>query len=353
MKEKHLYIYAGIFVFLMLIYFVTKPRHTSVNVDEIVQTIVIGVAKEDVKNIEVYKQTTSDKPIQMIFTQREDQWYIPTKYGCKAQKSRIDRLLDDILEMTGKVRSSDPKHFDSYKISDEQGLHLILKDETNKPLANLIIGKRAEDYNSGFVRFGGKEKVYAVDKNLLSSLGVYGEIDTLSQFNHSSFIDLQAVNQDAGKLEMIAVVDKGKELVIKKVEKQVEMTNPDSTKGTRTEYEWVLLKGPRETKLDQREVSNFINAVTKIYAQEVVDRMGNTLGDFDKVGRYGFGRPTSYIVFKPKDKSQENVIFGKEFEKDKGFYMNVQYDGLVYKVNKSNVDRILKWVDDLPKKLAK
>jgi len=353
MKEKHLYLFAGVFVVLLLIYFVTKPRHTSVNLDEIVQTIVIGIAKEDVKNIEVYKETGSQKPIQMLFAQREGQWYIPTKFNCKAQKSRIDRLLDDLLEMTGKVRSSDPKHFETYQISDEKGIHLLLKDEANKPLANLIIGKKGEDYNSGFVRFGNKEKVYAVDKNLLSSLNVNGEIDTLSRFKDDTFVDLQAVNQDQSKLEIVGIVDKGKEMVIKKKEKQVEITNPDSTKGTRTEYEWVLLRGAKETRLDQKEVTNFLNTVTKISAQEVVDRMGNSLGDFDKPSRYGMARPSSYIVFKAAGKQQENVLFGKEYEKDKGFYMNVQYDGLVYKVAKSNVDRIVKWVEDLPKKTAR
>lgn len=353
MKEKHLYLFAGVFVVLLLIYFVTKPRHTSVNLDEIVQAIVIGMAKDDVKNIEVYKETTSQKPIQMVFAQREGQWYIPTKFNSKAQKSRVDRLLDDVLEMTGKVRSSDPKHLETYQISDEKGIHLLLKDEANKPLANLIIGKKGEDYNSGFVRFGGKEKVYAVDKNLLSSLSITGEIDTLSRFKDDSFVDLQAVNQDQAKLEIVGIVDRGKELVIKKKAKQVEITNPDSTKGTKTEHEWVLLKGQKETRLDQKEVTSFLNTVTKIYAQEVVDRMGNTLGDLDKASRYGMTRPVSYLVFKPQEKQQENVIFGKEYEKDKGFYMQVQYDGLVYKVAKSNVDRIFKWVEDLPKKVVK
>ena len=118
MKEKHLYMFAGVFVFLLIVFFITKPRHKGVNIDELVQTIVM-VSKEDIKNIEVYKQTEGDQPIQMLFTQKDDKWYIPTKYNCKAQKSRIDRLLSDVVEMTGKVRSSDPKHFETYKISDE------------------------------------------------------------------------------------------------------------------------------------------------------------------------------------------------------------------------------------------
>lgn len=353
MKEKHLYIFAGVFVFLMLIYLVTKPRHTSVNIDEIVQTIIIGIAKEDVKNIEVYKQTTSDKPIQMIFAQREDQWYIPTRYNCKAQKSRIDGLLTNVLEMTGKVRSSDPKHFETYQIGDDQGIHLLLKDEVNKPLANLIIGKKGEDYNSGFVRFSGKEKVYAIDKNLLSSLNIYGEVDTLTKFNDNNFVDLQSVDQNKDNLELIGLVANGKELVIKVNEKEVEVTNADSTKTTKKEREWVLLKRQKETKLDQKEVDKFLQDVTKIRGQEVVDRIGNSLGDYNKPAKYGFNRPTHYIVFQKPQKEREVVLFGNEYEKDKGFYMNVQYDGLVYKIIKSNYDKIFKWIEELPRKEKK
>ncbi|MFH1941191.1 MAG: DUF4340 domain-containing protein, partial [bacterium] len=246
MEEKHLKIFAGVFVLLFVLYFVTKPRHTGVNLDELVQSIVIGVSKNDVKAVEVYKESTSDQPIQMSFALQGDQWHIPTRFNCKAQKNRMERLLDDVLEMTGKVRSSDPKHFGQYKIADEQGIHLLLKDEANKTLANLIIGKRAEDYNSGFVRFAGKEKVYAVDKNLLSTLNINGDIDTLSQFKDNSFIDLQAVNQDRQELEMVGMVVDRKEMVIKKIEKEVEVVAEDSTRAKELKKVWVLVRGNSE-----------------------------------------------------------------------------------------------------------
>jgi len=357
MKEKQLYIFAGVFVFLLIVYFITKPRHAGVNLDELVQNVVIGVSKEDVKNIEVYKETDSE-PIRMIFTQNEDKWYIPTKYNCKAQKSRIDRLINDVLEMTGKVRSSDPKHFETYKIADRQGIHLLLKDEANKPLANLVIGKRGEDYSSGFVRFVGKDKVYAVDKNLLSSLNIYGEIDTLTQLKEDNFVDLQSVEQDQEKLELVGLVANGKELVVKQIEKEIEVMNNDSTMMTKTEKEWVLVKRDKEIQLDKKEVDNFLRDVTKIRGQEVVDRIGGTggamsLGDLNKPARYGVNRPTHYIVFQQPEKEREVVLFGKEYEKDKGYYMHVQYDGLVYKLVKSTYDKIFKWIDDLPKKVKK
>ncbi len=361
MKERQLYIFAGVFVGLLIIFliinFAMKQKYKGVNVDDLVQTVVFGVSKDDIKNIEVYKETGSDQPVRMVFTENQGNWYISSKYNCKAQKSRIDGLLNNVLEMTGKVRSSDLGHFETYKISDAQGIHLLLKDEANKPLANLVIGKKGEDYNSGFVRFGGKEKVYAVDKNLLSSLNVYGEVDTLTRFNDNNFVDLQAVDQDKDKLELVALVANRNELVIKQNKKEVEVTNPDSTRTTKTEKEWVLLKGPKEIRLDQKEVDNFLRDVTKIRAQEVVDRISSggaiSLSDLNKPARYGVDRPTHYIVFQQSEKEREMILFGKEYEKDKGFYMLVRYDGLVYKLVKITYDKIFKWVDDLPKKVQK
>ena len=73
----------------------------------------------------------------------------------------------------------------------------------------------------------------------------------------------------------------------------------------------------------------------------------------NKRGKYGMRRPNRYLVFKAPDKDQENILFGKEYEKDKGYYMYVQKDGLFYKVTKSNYDKIFKWKDDLPTKTAK
>jgi hypothetical protein len=357
MKEKHLYIFAGVFVGLLIVFFIInfamKQKYKGVNVDELVQNVVFGISKDDIKNIEVYKETGKEQPVKMTFTQQDNNWYISTKYNCKAQKSRIDGLLNNVLEMTGTVRSSDPKHFENYDISDAQGIHLLLKDEANKPMANLVIGKKGDDYNSGFVRFGGKEKVYAVDKNLLSSLNIYGEIDTLSRFNDNNFVDLQAVDKDKDKLELVGLVSNGKELVIKKNEKEVEVTNADSTKSTKKETEWVLVKGTKEIPLDQKEVDNFLRDVTKIRAQEVVDRIGSSLGDLNKPGKYGVNRPAYYIVFQEPQKEREFVLFGNEYEKDKGYYMLVRDDGLVYKLVKSTYDKIFKWMDELPKKEKK
>lgn len=354
MKEKQLYIFAGVFVVLLLLFFITKPRHTSVNVDELVQTIVFGVAKEDVKNIEIYKEAGTEQPIKMVFAEQNGQWHIPTRFNSKAQKSRIDRLLDEVLELTGKVRSSDPKHFETYQITDAQGIHLLLKDEANKPLANLVLGKKGEDSNSGFVRFGGKEKVYAVDKNLLASLNIYGEIDTLSQFKDDVFVDLQAVDRDKDKLGLIALLHEGKQMIVKKVEKDVEVTNPDSTTTTKKEEQWVLATGNKEIELDPKEVDNFIRDVTKIRAEKVVDRINNPLDEMNKNSRYGISQRSSAVVFQDKEtKEQNNVIFGKEYEKDKGYFMYVQYDGLIYHVSKSNYDKIVKWVEELPKKVKK
>ena len=350
MEEKHLKILAGVFIFLFIVYFVTKPRHTGVNVDEFVQSIIIGVSKSDIKTVEVYKETASEQPVQMVFNHIEDRWVISTHFSAKAQTSRMDRLLDDLLEMTGNVRSSDPKHFETYKITDEQGIHLLIKDEANKTLANLIIGKKADDFNTGFVRFAGKEKVYSVDKNILSDLNIFGDIDTLSRFQQKNFVELQAVDQNKDDLEMVGLSARGKEVVIKKVEKEVEFIAEDSSKAMRIETEWILVRGDREIDLKQSEVDNFFQDVAKIRAQEVIDRIGNSFQDMNKSSRYGFRRPTHYIMFKKPETPQQNVLFGKEYEKDKGYYFNVQYDGLVYKITKSTYDRIFDWIDELPKK---
>lgn len=353
MKREHLYYLAGTFVVLLLIAILTKPRHQSVNVDELVQTIIYGVSKDDIKGIEIYKESSEDKPIRMELKKEDDTWHLVTRFNCKAQESTINRLLDNLLEMTGRVRSDDPKHLEKYKITDEQGIHLILKDEAGKPLANLIFGKKGEDYNTGFVRFAGKNKVYFVDKNILSNLSIYGDIDTLTVLKDRSFIDLQAVKRDKKELELVALVKNGKQMVVKKVQREVEVEQ-DSTKTTKKEDVWVLVQGKKELDLDKNQVNRFLNDVTSIRATEVIDRVGNSLADYNKSAKYGFLRAKNAVVFKKKGSdAQENVVFGKEYEKDKGYYMNVQYDGLVYKVSKSTFDRIFKWMDDLPKKVKK
>ena len=39
MKEKQLKIFAGVFLGLLIVYFISKPRHTGVDLDEFVERI--------------------------------------------------------------------------------------------------------------------------------------------------------------------------------------------------------------------------------------------------------------------------------------------------------------------------
>ena len=348
MDRKFLQKLAIVFVVLLAVYLVTIPRNKGVNVDELVNNVVWGFSAEDVSSIEIYKET-GEKAATIQLSKIEGEWRVLSHYNAKGNKSKIDRLLTDVLEMTGKVRSEDQKHLDTYKIGDTQGVHMVLKDESEKPLANLIIGKRSEDTNSGFVRVSGFDKVYAVDKNLLSSLSISGEVDTLSRLKQTPWVELQAVDKKAEDYTEVALVSGSKNVQVRKVQRTREETVGDSTVSKEV-TEWALVKGKREIDLDQKEINNFFRDIGKIRATEVVDQISNSLMQMGKVNEYGFGRPKHYIVFQRADGTRENVIFGKPYDEDKGYYIETQDDGLVYKLSKYNFEKVTKWVDDLPKK---
>lgn len=350
MKEKNLKIFAAVFVALLIIFLITKPQRSGVNIEELVQHIIIGVAKEDIQTIEIYKQTdNAENQIAMTFHKQGDQWRILTHLNCKAKNNKINTLLNDLLDMTGKVRSSDPNHHEQYKITDLQGIHVLLKDEADKTLANLIFGKKPEDTNSSFVRFAGNDKVYFGDKDILSDINIYSGFDTLTSFKKENFIDLQAVDKDEDDITIIGLVSGNTQRIIKKVEREVEVTKDDSTTTTEKKNIWVLLQKDNEIDLDQKEVDKFVRAVTSISAQELVDRIGGSFSDINKSARYGLQRSRKLLVFKKDEESkQQNVIFGKQYEDDKGYYMQVQYDeGLVYKIVKNKYEKIFEWIDKL------
>lgn len=356
MKEKEIKIFAGVFIVLLLLFFLTKPRHSSVNIDEFVQTILIGVAKEDVASIEVYKQLDPENKAQMLLVRDEtDNWRVATKFNAKGSKSKIDGLLDDLIEMTGKVRDDNVGHHEMYEVTDAQGIHLLLKDESGKPLGNLIFGKKGEDSGSGFVRIADREKVYFADKDILSKLSIYSAIDTLTKFKDQSFVDLKAIDQKKEDVFEVAVAKNGTQRYAKRLEREVEEQVDDSTTTTKKEDYWVLVKGNQEVELDKSEVNKMLGDVTSVYASEVVDKIGQSLNDLNKPQTYGLNlrNPRNYLVFKNKEGKQTNIIFGKEYEADKGYYMYVQEDGLIYEVSKYNYDKIVKWADDLPEKVKK
>lgn len=354
MKQKTLYYLAATFFVLLILYFVTKPDLTTTNIDDIIQSIIIGVSQDDVSNIEIYKES-SDKKIEMKFSRAEDTWRIPTHFAAKAKKTDVERIIKDVLEMQGKVRATGENFFDQFKIRDEQGLHILLKDDTEKVLANIIVGKKGEDYGTCFVRFAGKEKIFSGDKNLLSSIKVYGDADTLSVFKQSSFVDLTAVDYQADELETIAVLKGNQELVVKKIEKEVEEEKSDADSAAtepvmKKVNEWVIEKGSTQIEIDQKEAEKFVNEVRKITASKVVDRVGQTLGDLNKSAKYGFNKSRDGIIYLKNGNNRVQCVFGNEYEKDKGRYFQNGEDGLVYEVTQANIDKYFKWIEELPKK---
>ncbi len=353
MKEKHLKMMAVIFAALLVIYFISKPGSRGVNIENLVQTILYGVSENDVRHIEIYKLAGSEKSARMEFARLDEQWHIMTRYQCKAQNRKVEQLIADLIEMTGMVRSEDARHHPSFEITDGMGVHVLLKDQSDRTLANLVFGKAPEDPGHSFVRFAGQDRVYFADKNILSSLGIHGSADTLTVLNAESFVDLQAVSQDKNMLDMAAVVQNGKELLIRKTEKEVEVTR-DTVTTTEMKKEWVLARGERELDLDQSEVDSFFRNAASIRATRVVDRIDQrTMGAGNKMRQYGLERPSHYIVFKEPDKPQQNVIFGSATADQSGYFMLVQSDGLLYEVSKTVFDNIFKWVDDLPEKAVK
>ncbi|MBN1349475.1 DUF4340 domain-containing protein [candidate division KSB1 bacterium] len=349
-----LYVFASIFLVLLVVYFVTKPKPASTNIDEIQQSIVIGVSLDDVKNIEIYKEK-ADKKIEMRFTKQDGKWYIPTHFNCNGNASRIEQIIKDMLEMQGKVQATGEHLFDRFEIDDHQGIHILLKDEADKALANLIIGKKGEDYGTSFVRFAGRDKIFSADKNIISTLRIYGEVDTLTTFKVNNFVNLTAVEFEKDDLVTIGLVQKGKGITLKREtrEVKVETTEADSVSAEpemKSENFWAITE-PRRIELDQKEVEKCLNDIRRISGQKVVDRIGdNLLTDSGKYSTYGLNNPTGYIAFFTEDGSRTDVRFGREFEKDKGYYFMNQNDGLVYEVTKFNYDRIFKWIKDLPEK---
>ncbi len=352
MKQKTLYYLAGTFFVLFIIYIISKPSMTTTNIDEIVQSIVIGVDLESVGNVEIYKES-GDKKIEMKFAKNGDVWRMPTLFNAKARKSDVELIIKDVLEMQGKVRATGANYFDQFKVNDNQGLHVLLKDETGKNLANLIIGKKGEEHSSGFLRFADKDKIFFADKNILNSIKFYGEPDTLTTFKQSNFADLTAIDYNKDDLETIALVKSGQELIVRKIEKVVEKAATDTIPAsTEKVFEWVIERNNKQIDLDQTEVNKFIEDVRKISAQKVVDRIGESLGDMNKNARYGFTNNfTGGIIYIKKGNARVQCLFGKEFEKDKGYYFQSGDDGVIYEVSKTNFDRYFKWIEELPKKV--
>ena len=170
MKNKHILILGLVFLILVVVVVVSRSSgpepQTEIHQDTLVGEFDTGQAG----HIEFYH---GEKPARKVILKKKNgNWTVPSRFGARADTKRIDKLLAGLPGLSGEARVRELSLFGEFDITEEQAVHLIVRDTGGSEITHLLVGKAGPDWRSGFARKAGGNSVYLVNVALLSLLGV-------------------------------------------------------------------------------------------------------------------------------------------------------------------------------------
>ena len=162
------------FIFLIIFYTAHQTDKSSLRfsfeVNE-VEKIQIGRGSS-VNNPTAHLLLTLVKATRM----HEQDWKIPDLGNASADRTKINRLLEQIHHIQGQLVVNDESAFSDFGITNEAAFRVSLFSQNWKPILTLLIGNKRNGLHS-FIREMGSLSVYQVDGDLLSFIGIKDEAD--------------------------------------------------------------------------------------------------------------------------------------------------------------------------------
>ena len=238
-------------------------------------------------------------------------WVVASMDNYPAESEGVAQLLTKVGEFKNTQRvSSNPEKQAEFEV-DSTGVEAKLMDVNDKVLAHLFVGKITPGFLSSYVRAADANDVYVAQGNLQSvfNKGTRTWKDrTIFEFNKGNVTELN----------------------ISSPEEMVELRlDADGT--------WQMLK-PEAAAANTTEVDNLLTTLSGLDTDDFADAQ-------DDLAEYGLGTPQSVISAALNDGTTATLYIGNEAEGK--LYVKRDDSNTVFRLFKSNVDRLIKKADTL------
>jgi hypothetical protein len=330
MKSKQILILAAVFVVLVVAVAISKWAGSETKTKIDIDTLVKEFETAQAGYIEFYH---GREPGRKVILERKDKnWTVPSSHGAPADVKRIDSLLGDLRGLKGEVRVSSPSLFSEFKITEEEAVHLIVKDTQGTELTHLLLGKAGPDWRSSFVRKAGDNNVLIVNVSLLSRLGVSRpEKGPLAGFEEDRWLDLTILpGADAEKITTVHLISPHRALSFERVVQEQDKEGGEQEKKT----SWKIVQQDVPYAVND----GGINAVLRSF----LNRRARDIADPAKESEYGFAESGYLALIKFEDKSLKQIYIGAETgeEGEKKRYLKIEFGALPFLVDDFVVDRL-------------
>ena len=285
----------------------------------------------DTASVQTIKAWVGSMPDSTVELARSgDGWIVASRYGWKAKKETVDKLLEDLGKLRGELRSSTADVLGDYQIDDEKGMHLVGLGTGGSEIFHVIVGETA--LRGGcFVRRMSSNDVFLCDASLRSSFGLWGE--EVKAPDAKRWIELRVNQTERQDVDKMVLRDGKSEIVLEKV---FQPGPPDTSKDAaagptldRANWTW---KPDKTGPIDKGKADGILGTLCNLYATDVVDPK-----DAAQSGLADAKRVAEMVL---KDGAKVTVRFGAVDAVEKKVYLQVGETGLPAKIYESTVDRV-------------
>ena len=309
MKTKQLLILAAIFVVLAIVVLILENPFGQSEYEKKIETampLFPNFNKEQVAKIEIIAagETTT-------LSKQNDDWVVASMDNYPADSEGISELLSKVAEFKNtQLVSNNPEKQAEFEV-DNTGVEAKLMDANGTLSAHLFVGKTTPGFLSSYVRAADSNDVYVAQGYLQS-----------------------VFNKGDRTWKDRTIFDFNKGIVT-----QLNISSPEETVELRLDADgtWQMLK-PAAAAVNQTEIDSLLTTFSDLDTDDFAETT-------EDLGEYGLDTPQSTLSAVRNDGTTATLHIGKE--EDGKLYVKRADTDTVFKLFKSNVDRLIKKSDTL------
>ena len=309
MKTKQLLIFGAIFVVLAIVVLILENPFGQSEYEKKIETaapLFPNFNQEQVATIEIIAdgETTT-------LSKQNDDWVVTSMDNYPADSEGISELLLKIAEFKNtQLVSNNPEKQAEFEV-DSTGVEAKLMDANGTLLAHLFVGKTTPGFLSSYVRAADTNEVYVAQ----------GYLQSVFNKGDRTWKDRTIFDFNKGLLT------------------QLNISSPEETVELRLDADgtWQMLK-PVGSAVNQTEIDSLLTTFSDLDTDDFAEAT-------DDLSEYGLDTPQSTISAVRNDGTTATLHIGKE--EDGKLYVKRADTDTVFRLFKSNVDRLIKKSDTL------
>ena len=309
MKTKQLLILGAIFIVLVIVVLLFDNPFGQSEYEKKVETampLFPNFNKEQVVKIEITAtgETTT-------LSKQNDNWVVASMDNYPADGEGVAELLSKVTEFKNTQRvSNNPEKQSEFEV-DSTGVEAKLMDASDKVLVHLFVGKTTPGFLSSYVRPADSNDVYVAQ----------GYLQSVFNKDTRTWKDRTIFNFNKG------------------IATQLNIISPEETVELRLDADgaWQMLK-PIAAAAKTTEVDALLTTFSGLDTDDFAEAK-------DELAEYGLDTPQSTISAVLNDGTTATLHVGKEEEGK--LYVKRDDKDTVFRLFKSNVDRLMKKSDTL------